>query len=359
MVGRVATDHGFPHAILDWSRPVGAAGGLQAQARHARYDLMAGYCHAPGIEALVTAHHLDDQAETFLMRLKRGSGLDGLAAIPERGEWAGIVLLRPLLGVSKARLAATLAEAGLEFAVDPSNADRRFERVRMRASQDAFTQLGLTPEALARSALRLRRAREALDAAAAEFLTRHAAVSEAGYILIQRQRLADAAAEIALRVLDRSISAVGGISNPIRLAKLEALLASLQSDPRKTRTLGGCRLVPLGEKLGVFRETRGAGLPILPLAPGERALWDNRFRVELGPLERDPVTVRALGEAGWRHLSPCAPLLAALPRQAGATLPSCWRGDELLFLPRFDDPAEGSFRAHFVSGEARPRGAGR
>ncbi len=138
MVGRAAADRGLQHDILGWSRPEGATGGLQAGARQARYDLMAGYCYAHDIEALVTAHHLDDQAETFLMRLKRGSGLDGLAAIPERGHWAAISLFRPLLGVAKARLAATVAEAGLDFAVDPSNDDRRFERVRVRASRDAF-----------------------------------------------------------------------------------------------------------------------------------------------------------------------------------------------------------------------------
>ena len=102
------------------------AASLQARARAARYDLMAAYCHAHDIPALVTAHHLDDQAETFLMRLKRGSGLDGLAAIPERGAWAGIAVLRPLLDVPKARLVATLREAGMRFVSDPSNARSAF-----------------------------------------------------------------------------------------------------------------------------------------------------------------------------------------------------------------------------------------
>ena len=91
-----------------WESGEPRAASLQARARAARYDLMAAYCHAHDIPALVTAHHLDDQAETFLMRLKRGSGLDGLAAIPERGAWAGIAVLRPLLDVPKARLVATL-----------------------------------------------------------------------------------------------------------------------------------------------------------------------------------------------------------------------------------------------------------
>ncbi len=358
--GRVASDLGLPYAILTWAHPVAPTAGLQAKARSARYDLMAAYCHAHAIEALVTAHHLDDQAETFLMRLKRGSGLDGLAAIPEDSVWAGIVVLRPLLDLPKARLAATLGEAGLDWVEDPSNRDPRFERARMRASGDALTKLGLTPEALARSAQRLRRARAALDQAATDFLYRHGVMNKAGFCLIAPEALMAAPAEIALRALGRAVTAVGGRTKPIRLAKLEALLAALSETPGKTHTLGGCRLGPAAGKLGVFRETRGVGLPWLRLAPGERALWDNRFTVELGEDEAKPVTVRALGESAWRDLSASSPWLSVLPRFAGATLPACWRGDERIVLPRLGggpaaDGAEGAcFSANFV-GQVWPR----
>ncbi len=144
MVARMAESLGLPHVILTWRRIEAQGGGLQERAREARYDLMAAYCHAHDIPALVTAHHLDDQAETFLMRLKRGSGLDGLAAIPEESTWSGVAVLRPLLDMPKARLAATLTAAGLGWAEDPSNSDQRFERARMRASGEALSKLGLT-----------------------------------------------------------------------------------------------------------------------------------------------------------------------------------------------------------------------
>jgi tRNA(Ile)-lysidine synthase len=350
LVAREAAGLGLPHAILDWSRAAPVAGGVQARAREARYDLMASYCHAHDIPTLVTAHQLDDQAETFLMRLRRGSGLDGLAAIPAESSWAGIAVLRPLLGVTKSRLAATLHEAGIAFAEDPSNTDPRFERSALRGSCDALAQLGLAPAALARSAERLRRARAALDAVTSDFLAAHGAMSEAGFCLIGREALAAAPDEIALRALARTIAAVGGRSEPIRLAKLEALLAGLGESPGKTRTLGGCRLQPLGQKLGVFREVRGAGLPALRLLPGERALWDNRFRVALGAATASPVTVRALGEAGWRERVGAEPWLAALPRHAGVTLPACWRGEEMIFLPTLGlaEPAA-RFGACFVN----------
>jgi tRNA(Ile)-lysidine synthase len=294
---------------------------------------MAAYCHEHDIPALVTAHHLDDQAETFLMRLKRGSGLDGLAAIPERGAWAGIAILRPLLDVLKAGLVATLDEAGIAFVSDPSNADPRFERARMRGSAEALEKLGLTPEALALSARRLRRARDALDHAAQNFLATHSETSEAGYALIDRDALASAPQEIALRALSQLIGAVGGGETPLRLAKLEALLAALEADRDKAHTLGRCRLQPLSGRLGIFREMRGRGLPVARLLPGERTLWDNRFRIELGASVPEPIIVRALGESGLRALRDRSALPSSLPRLAGRTLPSCWRGEILLGLP--------------------------
>jgi tRNA(Ile)-lysidine synthase len=354
MVGGAAKRLGLSHVRLAWQHDRRQHSGVQERARQARYDLMAGYCHANDIPALVTAHHLDDQAETFLMRLKRGSGLDGLAAIPEESSWSGILVVRPLLNIAKARLAATLIEAGLGWAEDPSNRDSRFERSRIRADHDAVAKLGLTPEALARSARRLRRARAALDRSAETFLAEHGGLSEAGYGLISRNALIAAPEEIALRALSRVLIAVGGRAKPLRLSALEALLASLIDTPKSTHTLAGCRLQPLGERIGIFRETRGGGLPTLRLAPGQRGLWDNRFRVELRRDAPQPVTVGALGESRWRDLRAVTPWLTALPRFAAATLPACHVGDAIV-LPsleprsRADDEATVYFRARFIA----------
>jgi tRNA(Ile)-lysidine synthase len=354
LVARCASELGLPHAILTWKNGGSHAASLQAKARAARYDLMAAHCHANDIPALVTAHQLDDQAETFLMRLKRGSGLDGLAAIPEQGDWAGIAVLRPLLDMPKARLVATLEADGIAFVSDPSNSDLRFERARLRSRGDALAALGLTPEALALSARRLRRAREALDRAAQEFLAANCEISDAGYALVSREALAATPDEIALRALAQLIGAVGGGETPVRLAKLEALLAALHDNAGKPHTIGRCRLEPCGGRLGIFREVRGNGLPVARLRPGERLLWDNRFRIELGADASKPVLVKALGESGWRALRDRSALASALPRLAGRTLPACWRGDRLLGLPllgcRTDDDSLGlDCRARFIS----------
>jgi tRNA(Ile)-lysidine synthase len=336
MVGCMASILALPHTILTWRAGDAHGTSLQAKARTARYDLMAAHCQANDIPALVTAHHLDDQAETFLMRLKRGSGLDGLAAIPERGAWGGIVLLRPLLDVPKARLIATLAEKGIGFVSDPSNADERFERARVRGGSEALAALGLTPEALALSARRLRRAREALDHAAQSFLDSHSEMSEAGYALIDPEAFHSTPQEIVLRALARLIAMVGGAEELLRLAKLEALLASFIESPDKAHTFGRCRLQPFSNRIGIFREVRAEGLPVARLLPGERALWDNRFRIELAAHEQEPITVRGLGDQGLSDLRESSALLASLPRLAGRTLPSCWRGGCLVGVPLLD-----------------------
>lgn len=130
LVERIARERGIPFASLKVSL---GPGNLQARAREARYAALAGWAKAQGIGAIATAHHADDQAETLLMRLNRGSGLAGLAGVRPRGTFAEAILLRPLLGWRKADLRAIVADAGIVAAEDPSNTNHDFERVRIRA----------------------------------------------------------------------------------------------------------------------------------------------------------------------------------------------------------------------------------
>ena len=185
-------------------------------------------------------------------------------------------------------------------------------------------------------------------------------MSEAGYCLVARDALVALPAEITLRALARAVNAVGGRETPLRLAKLEALLASLVECPKAAHTLGGCRLQPAGERLGVFRETRGTGLPTLRLAPGERALWDNRFRVELeasasGAGHRRRARRGALARSSC--LSPLAHGIAALRRRHAA---ACLAGGSIM-LPRLGTCSDGGdeattcFRARFVNAPSTRR----
>lgn len=166
MVAAVCKDRGIPHDILspDWPEPPTA--NIQAAARQARYGALAGWAARHGIAAVATAHHADDQAETLLMRLARGTGLTGLAGVraATRLTNANVTLIRPLLGWRKAELEAIAAYAGLTPADDPSNTDARFDRTRARALlQEADW---IAPPRLAASAAHLAEAEDALAWAA-------------------------------------------------------------------------------------------------------------------------------------------------------------------------------------------------
>src|SRR5262249_43907706 len=156
----------------------------QAKAREMRYGLLTAWCQSQGATVLVTAHTLDDQAETFLMRLARGSGIRGLAAM--RADEAGPGLLaRPPPRGHRAELRATLVAAGHSWIDDPSNEDARFERVRLRRAAPVLRELGLSPEALARSAMRLERALIPLQGMARDFMARHVEVRPEGFAMVE------------------------------------------------------------------------------------------------------------------------------------------------------------------------------
>ena len=150
---------GVPHIILTPATPPAGAS-IQARAREARYALLADWAREAGAVALLTAHHADDQAETFLMRAARGSGAAGLAGVRARAVIAGFPVLRPLLGWRRAELRRIATEAGAPFVDDPSNADPRHDRTRFRTLLAATP--ALDPVALARSATALGEAEAAL-----------------------------------------------------------------------------------------------------------------------------------------------------------------------------------------------------
>lgn len=202
MVADLCAQLGVAHAVL----PVAVAqGNIQAEARAARYAALAGWMKERGLTALATAHHADDQAETLLMRLNRGSGVAGLAGVRSWGEVPGtrLPLLRPLLGWRRADLAEVVAAAGLTAAADPSNTDERFDRVRIRqALTDADW---LNAEALAQSAGHLADADGALDWAARREWSEQ--VEKTGLGVSYRPMAPRA---VALRVLARIVTELTG-----------------------------------------------------------------------------------------------------------------------------------------------------
>ena len=351
-VAEQARKLGLEVAVLRWETAQ-TTSGIQARARQARYSLMAGFAHANGLDALVTAHHLDDQAETLLMRLGRGSGIDGLAGIPQTGRWAGLGIIRPFLELPKARLVATLQAFKVSWLDDPSNDDTRFERVRVRRAMGKLETLGISPEALARSASRLRRASEALDSTANQFLNECASISDAGYGRIGAPAMRSAPEDVALRAIARMVQRIGGQINPPRLAKLESLIEAVRRGDDSPRTLGGCRVEPGDKDILILREHGRTGLGRMTLKPGECGLWDNRFHVSLDAASQAPVEVRALGERAYGEVRARLGTPVSLPERAVDGLVSFWRDETVICAPAIgyfgQSEAERGCAAQFVN----------
>lgn len=222
-VGRQADCLGLSHRILVWTGPYPRAG-IQAAARAARYRLLAAHAAETGAAFLLTGHTLDDQAETVLMRLARGSGPAGLAGMRrERSLTPGLVLARPLLAFAKAELVAWCEAKAIAYQRDPSNADERFARTRLRQLRPLLEREGLTAARLARFAERAARDDDALRVIAADALARLA--SEEARRLDGRA-LAQLPEAIALRVLDLALARAGAAEG--RLERLERLLGEIR-----------------------------------------------------------------------------------------------------------------------------------
>jgi tRNA(Ile)-lysidine synthase len=230
---------------------------IEAEARQARYRLMGDWCHKHGIAALYVGHTRDDQAETFLLRLARGSGLDGLAAMravspyPLEG-FAGLQLIRPMIDFERDVLREHLTARGQEWFDDPMNADPRFSRVRIRAAMEHLEAAGLTPGRIADAAAHLGRAREALDAVTAAVI-RRACRAEGNAILVEAGALRAAPREVGLRALAQLLMAVSGQSYRPRFERLERLFDAIEQDRLGAgRTLHGCRIAPAPSSMAFF-----------------------------------------------------------------------------------------------------------
>ena len=229
-VARLAKKLGIAHRTLRWTGAKPKTGLPQA-ARHARYRLLADAARKAGALHVLTAHTLDDQAETVIIRLLRGSGMTGLSAmqrvtaLPGAGD---VALVRPLLGIPKTRLIATLETEKIQFADDPTNRDAKYTRARLRGLMPQLAREGLDAGRLALLARRLKRADAAIevtvDRAKSELML---GLGEApGMVAFDAAGFAQLPAEIALRLLGRAVGAAGD-EGPVELAKLEALQAAL------------------------------------------------------------------------------------------------------------------------------------
>lgn len=328
---------GVHHETLKWGGYDGS-GNLQAAARDARRDLLRQWSERLGLAAVLSGHTADDQAETFLMRLARGSGVDGLAGITNDDT---ACFVRPLLSVRRDALRDELRARGIEWVDDPSNDDTRFDRVKARQMMTHLEGLGLTTERLVQTSEHMARARGTLRRAAAEMAERYV-TADGGDLVLDREALALGRSDSEARIVSAALRWIGGTDYRPRFAALtdfaEALLAG------ETRTLNGVLALPDGQKVRLTREARAAQAPFFPKTGAENVIWDRRWRI-IPPTQTVPDadtiaaapapfpeghSVGALGEdilacKGWRD--------TGRPRLALLGTPAIYKGDTLVAAP--------------------------
>jgi tRNA(Ile)-lysidine synthase len=325
-VGRWLAARGIPHAVLVWTGEKPETG-IQEAAREARYRLLGEWCATRGCLHLLTAHHRDDQVETYLIRRRAGSGVDGLAGMSAVRELPAFRLVRPLLDVAKARLTAFLDAEGQPYVQDPSNRNPAFERARLRMAARSPATDDIRSEIRASAAARIAREQEL-----ARLLTRAVSLHPAGFAVLEAGLIAHAG-ELGDRALDRVIAVLGGAAYPVRRERLQRLRESLAAAQRRARTLGGCRFVVWRGRVLVLREVARTA-PSLVLTPGMSALWDHRFFASLPANAPRAIAIGALGAEGVAALGrnsidPDNPL----PRLIYPTLPAIWDEAELVAVP--------------------------
>lgn len=330
----------IPHVTLTWQgdKP---HNNIQDRARQMRYQLMGDWCLQTGVKKLFLAHHKGDQAETFLMRLLRGSGVEGLAAMSRLAPFPGIsyaaeglLLCRPLLSVDKESLQSILRARQQPWIEDPSNQNDSYTRVKIRNLLRDNDLEGLTVERMAQTAQRMGRVQSLVHSLTDELGRETVTFYPAGYGIVHLDLLLSAHDEIALRLLARVLRDISGAAYAPRFIKLEGLYARLATVGFKGQSIGGCVVTRKGpDKIMISREVAAIqeSFEVQPQVP---YVWDGRFRV----LSRDKKgRVQRLDDDLWKKLCAAQPELKKIimPKAVRHSLPCLLQEDGQIFLPHF------------------------
>ena len=334
-VAALCTQLGVTHATLTW-QGWDQTGNLQAAARDARYALMRNWAIGVGVTHIALAHTMDDQAETFLLRLSRGSGIDGLSGMSAVRMDDNMTWIRPALPLRRDDLREYLTRHQVAWVDDPSNDETKFERIKIRKSMPMLAELGLTTDRLARTATQMSRARTALALATVSLVETCVTVSEAGEVTIDNKSFVKEPEELQLRLLSGILQWMSGAPYRPRLDSLQNLL-----NDDTDKSLHGCLIRSQSGKINVRREPQRVSGPVY-----DQSIWDHRWHVD--PVATsDGEYVAALGENGlaqcknWRE--------SGYPREVLLTTPGRWKGDHLIAAPLARMPNNWSCR--LIEGE--------
>ena len=255
-VAEIMKAHGIEHHILVWEGEKPTTG-IEEQARAARYRLLCDWCKENGVKYLAIAHHLNDQAETFLMRLQRGSGLFGLSAMQEVSEKNGITLLRPLLHIPPQVMKDYLKERQIDWVEDESNQCTDFLRVKMRQFLPLFTEkTGVTPERIDEAVSNLQRARGFIENTVQEAIEESVSFYGNCGAAFDYMHFVSWHEELKFYVLSKLLTYIGGNDYVPEAETLLELIKKMQEDDFTAATLGGVYIERSGLKVWLVKEYR-------------------------------------------------------------------------------------------------------
>lgn len=271
--------------ILKWDGKKPSSN-IQEKAREARYNLLFEYCKKHKIKHLLVGHTKNDQAETVLMRILRGSGIDGIAGIKKLEKRKGITIVRPLLDFTRDEIVKTLKHYKVKWVEDPSNLNEKYERIRIRnlinSQKDASTWINR----LSLLSSNANRARNFLDTEVSNFIKKHVKISNLGYVSFNVDEIENLHDEMKLRILSKLLLIVSGRKRRSRLSSLEKV------NLKKTNTLWDCITRNLNGVCYIYKEPASVENIITD------GIWDNRFKLK----SKKPHIIKQVNKETWKNL---------------------------------------------------------
>ena len=337
---------GFETRILKWEGPKPNKR-IQEEARNKRYNLMINFCRENDINNLYLAHHLDDQIETFLFRMFRGSGLQGLTSFSRSYERNGLTLIRPLIDTPKSELINYAKRNKINWVEDPSNENQKYDRVKLRKVLPLLYKEGFDKKVFLKSIKKLRLANQALDQITKEFVLKYVTINKNISIFINQELFLTAPEDVQLRVLQNTIRIFSGekyyspnyskITNLMNWARKDNDIAA--------KTLGGTIFRKRKGGIILYKEVKKLNdIKPIKLSKSKYKAWDNRFLIKINKPVKGEISY--LGNEGVKILKSKKILgkkgFNGIPLTALYSIPAMWDGKRLISAPFFDYSVDSS-----------------
>ena len=324
----------IPYEILVWHHTPYDKTTVQKEAREARYQLLQEACQKSYVTHLFLAHHHNDQIETLLLRLFKGSGLMGLVGMQPIAQRSSLTLMRPLLTCTKEAITHYVAQYNIPFLKDPSNQNNAFLRVKIRSFVQQAQEGGLDPALLQTSFQKLALFQESFQDDFIDFIKQYGVLSTLGYLTIDHHHFCHLSFAKQCFFLELCLKIVGGHYYAPRWDSLKQMAKNLTHPSFKAQTLGGCYVRIKKSTIEIMRECACVTEEIS--LSSSKIWWDRRFFIDNLPQDTiySKCHIKKLGRDGRLFLKKAGvPTVSTHPAPAIEALPALWQKDQLLAVP--------------------------